>query len=1416
MAGLKPPFPLTGGTFRPSRNSFTGFQGKASNGDWTLYVTDANESGGDDVGDTSGDLYGWSLEVCVDNGNPPDPTPTATPTPQATPQPNDGAPIGTATSTTILVTPTPEVCTLTPDSFEEDDTVATAQLFDVGSGSSAGHNFDTASDADWYQLALSAGLQYTLTAVTVDTAQRVTLVLFDVDGVTPIRTATDLLAYTPTTSGRYYIRANSASGLGVSLCRSAYSLVLTSNNPTAAAIPVPTGTPLPPGHTAPPISVGIRTPTDGTVLTTSAPITIEVGLNTVNQVANARLLLNGNLLAQYSNGAPVPVAPTDLIWPVSWTPTQAGVYALRAELTDSTGLTATSPLNTIYVDLAAPALTITSEPVTLARLADDGTYGLHGTAIDDSQVVSVVVSLASGGWQPAVISDSNWSLAVAPLALANPDGGTLNVAARATDKAGRIANTTANILVDVVPPALFTPTISLSSGAIITSGAVITAFNVRIAWPAISGATSVYAGWTTTPTTTVAALTTYGAGAGNHDQTVTEASALYAQVIAVDANGNQTAYHSGPYYFDGAPTPDLIADLQQESWTNSGGKQVGQMTTARGVQKLFAGWNSDSLRLRWQGLNLASDGDLYLYLGTGSGGTITLFDPNGGGTSTVLPFNANYLVRLTAGITPTLYSANGGGWSSQGVVAALTTGDEIDVLLPLADLGVTNPGATALRLLGVASTSGVLAPWATVPDQNLGRVWTQYIEFGTLGAGIVPADGVWADTLLNVTVTANPAASTLVGVGDTLGVTVTVQNVGSAPLPQLTIDGTTSGGVTVSNAPQVATNLAPSGTVTLRLDGAINANGTLGLTLADSYHRPYLLETLTYTVDVTPPVSVTLAISAANPGNNLAFGFAQDESTVERFDLEVNGTLTACSGVGSAYQCAWDAGNAAAGSTFTLRGRATDGHGNAAWSNPLAVVVDAAPPQLTLSPATEAALNDGFLGAAERTLTGSLTDDLAANAAQLCTGESSASCTSENVQPDNSWTLLAPELGDGVTTTLTFVGYDVAGNTSQPLTKTLLVDTVAPQFVTTNVAVNGASLAASGTITDGDQVARIQLYLLLPDGDSTIVTGTVSGTSWTVNYGFAQTGLHQVLAVATDRAGNQATQFVGEIEAQQVQQSVTLTVNIVGSGVVTPTSGSYISGTVVPLTATAATGWSFAGWSGALGTATNPTTLTLNGNKVITATFTQDRYTLTTATVGNGAIGLQPTQASYLYGTVVTATATANSGWRFSGWQGAATGSSNPVTLTMTSNQALTATFTANPTYTLTVNVVGSGVVTPTTSSYPAGTTVTITVTANCGWRFSGWSGDLSGNTNPTTLTLDGNKTITATFTAVTPPGDINGDTVVNVLDLQATINMIMHDTQPDATLFDLAWWQHADLNNDGQWNVLDLQLLINLIQAAP
>jgi uncharacterized repeat protein (TIGR02543 family) len=78
-----------------------------------------------------------------------------------------------------------------------------------------------------------------------------------------------------------------------------------------------------------------------------------------------------------------------------------------------------------------------------------------------------------------------------------------------------------------------------------------------------------------------------------------------------------------------------------------------------------------------------------------------------------------------------------------------------------------------------------------------------------------------------------------------------------------------------------------------------------------------------------------------------------------------------------------------------------------------------------------------------------------------------------------------------------------------------------------------------------------------------------------------------------------------------------------------------------------------------------------------------------------------------------------------------------------------TATFIL-PTYTLTVNVTSSGSVAkaPDASSYALGTVVTLTATPATGYAFTGWSGGLTGSTNPTIITMDANKTVMATFSA--------------------------------------------------------------------
>ncbi len=217
----------------------------------------------------------------------------------------------------------------------------------------------------------------------------------------------------------------------------------------------------------------------------------------------------------------------------------------------------------------------------------------------------------------------------------------------------------------------------------------------------------------------------------------------------------------------------------------------------------------------------------------------------------------------------------------------------------------------------------------------------------------------------------------------------------------------------------------------------------------------------------------------------------------------------------------------------------------------------------------------------------------------------------------------------------------------------------------------------------------------------------------------------------------------------QLPQQYTLTDNVVGQGSIAldPSGGTYDLGTTVHLTATAASGWVFAGWSGDLSGSTNPTTITMDAAKTVTATFQIPKYTLTDNVVGQGSIALDPSGGTYDLGTTVHLTATAASGWVFAGWSGDLSGSTNPTTVTMDANKTVTATFQI-PQYTLTDNVVGQGSIAldPSGGTYDLGTTVHLTATAASGWVFAGWSGDLSGSTNPTTITMDANKTVTATF----------------------------------------------------------------------
>jgi len=154
----------------------------------------------------------------------------------------------------------------------------------------------------------------------------------------------------------------------------------------------------------------------------------------------------------------------------------------------------------------------------------------------------------------------------------------------------------------------------------------------------------------------------------------------------------------------------------------------------------------------------------------------------------------------------------------------------------------------------------------------------------------------------------------------------------------------------------------------------------------------------------------------------------------------------------------------------------------------------------------------------------------------------------------------------------------------------------------------------------------------------------------------------------------------------------------------------------------------------------------MNANKAVTAGFAAATYTLTISAT-NGTVTKSPNKSTYAHGETVSLEAVPNTGYTFTGWSGDASGTSNPTTITMNANKSVTAGFAA-ATYTLTVSATNGAVTkSPNKSTYAHGETVSLTAAPNTGYTFTGWSGDASGTSNPVTITMNANKSVTAAFT---------------------------------------------------------------------
>ena len=259
----------------------------------------------------------------------------------------------------------------------------------------------------------------------------------------------------------------------------------------------------------------------------------------------------------------------------------------------------------------------------------------------------------------------------------------------------------------------------------------------------------------------------------------------------------------------------------------------------------------------------------------------------------------------------------------------------------------------------------------------------------------------------------------------------------------------------------------------------------------------------------------------------------------------------------------------------------------------------------------------------------------------------------------------------------------------------------------------------------------------------------------------------------------------------------TLAVAAVGSGTITSSpaglscpgtcSSVFAIGAGVTLSATAVTGWSFAGWSGGGCGGTGSCAVTIAQPTTVTATFVkQPVLTLAPGGSGAGTITSSPAgltcatgaggvtgqcSAPFASGTKVTLTA-APAGVPFGGWlSGGCSGTLTTCTVTLIADDTVGAAFGAA--FALGLAVTGPGAVSADSgalsncsasggscsASYASGTVVNLAATPTPGAALGAWGGDCSANTGPTcTLSMSQARTASATFTAVTTITLVQGD----------------------------------------------------------
>lgn len=387
------------------------------------------------------------------------------------------------------------------------------------------------------------------------------------------------------------------------------------------------------------------------------------------------------------------------------------------------------------------------------------------------------------------------------------------------------------------------------------------------------------------------------------------------------------------------------------------------------------------------------------------------------------------------------------------------------------------------------------------------------------------------------------------------------------------------------------------------------------------------------------------------------------------------------------------------------------------------------------------------------------------NASNYAATDGTATLTStyENTAPNGTWALYA---------------MDNSGNGAATIGGGWCVN-ISPATVQTTITTSPAGLLVSadgGTLTAAPLVEN-----WVPGSSHTIATSSPQSGAAGIQYVWSNWSdggaiSHGITVLST--ASTYTASF-------NTQYQLTTQASPPADGTVSPASGSYYaSGAVIPVTATANTGFTFSNWTSTGGSFDSTTSASTNFHMpaapaTVTGNFTAATVQVNVTTspanllvsVDGGTFTAAPLVESWTVGSMHTiATTSPQSGgtgvqYTFSNWSDGGAISHNVTVPSMA--VTYTASFSTQYQLTTAANPSNGGTVSPLSGNfYNSGTVVPLTATANAGFTFSSWTGNVA---NPsfasTSITMSSAQTVTANFTQNGPmvtlnPTSINFGTV--------------------------------------------------------